>query len=326
MWYEPGKKWIMSLATKNNVTFYSSPDLKSWTKESQFGEDRGAHGGGWECPDLFSLNDKGKERWVLIANLNPGAPNGGSGTQYFIGNFDGKTFSSDQKETKWLDYGPDNYAGITWSNTEERKIFLGWMSNWQCANLVPTETFRNAMTIPRELYLKRSGDDLFVASKPVTEMTAIQDKPLIAKDIDLKSQIDLTKKIGGLVLPCRLNLSFDKTKNFELELSNDLGEKLLIGYDKTNNQYFIDRTKSGKTEFQKDFAGKHVAPRLAKSAKINMTLIFDVSSVELFADDGLSVMSELFFPDKPYDKLSVQSTDYMEIEKLEFIGLKSIWK
>ncbi|MEO7801855.1 MAG: glycoside hydrolase family 32 protein, partial [Ginsengibacter sp.] len=326
MWYEPGKKWIMSLATKNNVTFYSSPDLKSWTKTGEFGEDRGAHGGGWECPDLFPLNDNGKERWVLIANLNPGAPNGGSGTQYFIGDFDGKTFSSDQKETKWIDYGPDDYAGITWANTGLRKIFLGWMSNWQYANQVPTTTFRNAMTITRDLSIKHLGDDMFIVSRPVTEMSAIQNKPVVVKNIHVAKEVDLTKKIGGLTIPCRLNVRFDKVENFELVLSNNLGEELLIGYDKTNNQYFIDRTKSGKTDFQKDFAGKHVAPRLTKSGKINMILIFDVSSVELFADDGLSVMTEIFFPNKPYDKISIRSTDNMEIEKLEFIRLKSIWK
>lgn len=326
MWYEPGKKWIMTLATAKDVTFYSSPDLKSWTKESQFGEGRGAHGGGWECPDLFTLNDNGKERWVLIANLNPGAPNGGSGTQYFIGDFDGKTFSSDQKETKWLDYGPDDYAGITWSNTTQRKIFMGWMSNWQYANQLPTTTFRNAMTITRDLFIKHIGNDMFIASIPVTEMSAIEDKAVVVKNIHVVKPADLTKKIGGLTLPCRLNLSFDKTKNFKLVLSNVLGEELLIGYDKDNNQYFIDRTKSGKTNFQKDFAGKHVAPRLAKDENINMTLIFDVSSVELFADDGFSVMTELFFPNKPYDKISVRSQDYVVVKKLEYIKLNSIWE
>ena len=154
MWYEPQKKWIMTLATKDNITFYSSPDLKSWIKESDFGDGRGAHGGVWECPDLIPLDDNGKQRWVLIVNLNPGAPNKGSGTQYFVGDFDGKTFTSDQTDTRWMDYGPDNYAGITWSNTGKRKIFFGWMSNWMYANLVPTETWRNALTIPRDLKLK----------------------------------------------------------------------------------------------------------------------------------------------------------------------------
>ncbi|CAF4628244.1 unnamed protein product, partial [Rotaria sp. Silwood2] len=130
MWYEAQKKWLMTLATKDRITFYSSKDLKNWIKESEFGETIGAHDGVWECPDLFSMDDNGKKVWVLIVNLNPGGPNKGSATQYFVGNFDGSTFIPFNTTIKWIDYGPDEYAGITWSNTGNRKIFLGWMSNW----------------------------------------------------------------------------------------------------------------------------------------------------------------------------------------------------
>ena len=153
MWYDAGKKWIMTLAVKDHITFYSSPDLKNWKKESEFGKDVGAHGGVWECPDLISFDDNGKQVWVLIVNINPGGPNGGSATQYFIGDFDGKKFTPINTDTKWIDYGPDEYAGVTWSNTGNRKIFLGWMSNWSYAQLVPTQTWRSAMTLPRNLSL-----------------------------------------------------------------------------------------------------------------------------------------------------------------------------
>src|SRR5258705_1699538 len=139
MWFEKEKKWVMTLATKDRITFYSSANFKEWTKESEFGENAGAHGGVWECPDWFPLEYDGKQIWVLIVNLNPGGPNKGSATQYFLGDFNGKSFLPFNTETKWLDYGPDEYAGVTWSNTGERKIFLGWMSNWLYANVVPTE-------------------------------------------------------------------------------------------------------------------------------------------------------------------------------------------
>ena len=176
MWHEPTKKWIMSLAVVDRIYFYSSPDLKNWNKESEFGDSAGAHGGVWECPDLFSLEYNGKEVWVLIVNLNPGGPNKGSGTQYFLGDFNGKKFLPYSLETKWLDYGPDNYAGITWSNTGKRKIFLGWMSNWTYAELVPTETWRSAMTIPRELRIVKIGDKMFVASTIVKEISTIKSR------------------------------------------------------------------------------------------------------------------------------------------------------
>jgi fructan beta-fructosidase len=325
MWYEPQKKWVMTLATKDRITFYTSPDLKDWAKESEFGKELGAHGGVWECPDLFTLDDNGKKIWVLIVNLNPGGPNGGSATQYFLGDFDGKTFTPSHTDTRWPDYGPDEYAGITWSNTGNRKIFLGWMSNWLYANLVPTVKWRNAMTLPRELKVKHVGNDIFITSQPVTELNKIESRLITFQDVLVNKNLDLSAKTGKVELPCRLNLDFEKATDFSLILSNDVEEKLVIGYDKKQNQYFIDRTKSGKVNFQKEFAGKHFAPRLADTDKMNISLIIDVSSVELFADDGLSVMTEIFFPSKPYNQISIQSSESISVKKLEYTHLNSIW-
>lgn len=324
MWYQPQKKWIMALSAKDSIEFYSSPDLKNWVKESAFGEGRGAHGGGWECPDLFQLDDNGKQRWVLIVNLNPGAPNGGSGTQYFVGDFDGKTFTSNQKNTQWLDYGPDNYAGITWSNTGKRKIFIGWMSNWSYANQVPTETWRNAMTLPRELKIKHVGKDIFVSSQPITELASITLKPANTQNILVNKNLNIAGKATNLTLPCRINLTLEKIKDFSLVVSNNIGDSLIIGYDTSQQQYFIDRTKSGKKDFQKDFADRHVAPRLTNNPAMKISLIIDVSSIELFADDGLTVMTAIFFPNKPYNQIDLQNKDNILIKKLEYVNLKSI--
>jgi fructan beta-fructosidase len=324
MWYEAQKKWIMTLATKDRITFYSSKDLKSWIKESEFGATVGAHGGVWECPDLFTLDDNGKKVWVLLVSINPGGPNKGSATQYFIGDFDGNKFTPLTTDVKWIDYGPDDYAGITWSNTGNRKIFLGWMSNWMYANVVPTETWRNAMTIPRELKLKHVGDEILVASQPVAELSKIQSKPITISNVKIANSIDMAVRTGKVKLPCRINLSIDEIKDFSLVVSNDMGEELIIGYDKKQNQYFIDRTKSGKTDFQKEFAGKHVAPRFTNNNQMNISLIIDVSSVELFADDGLTVMTEIFFPNKPYNKVQIQSPANILIKKMEYISFKSM--
>jgi fructan beta-fructosidase len=324
MWYEPQKKWIMTLATKDRITFYSSRDLKNWIKESEFGATAGAHGGVWECPDLFTLDDNGKKVWVLIVNLNPGGPNKGSATQYFLGDFNGNEFTPYNTDIKWIDYGPDEYAGITWSNTGNRKIFLGWMSNWMYANAVPTETWRNAMTIPRELKLKHVGKDILITSQPVIELSKIQSKPIIVSNLKVNDRIDISGKTGKVNIPCRINLSMDEIKDFSLIVSNDKGEELIIGYDKKQNQYFIDRSKSGKIDFQKDFAARHAAPRFTYNKKMTISLVIDVSSVELFADDGLTVMTEIFFPNKPYSKIHIESTDHCLIKKMEYMNLKSI--
>jgi fructan beta-fructosidase len=316
IWYEPQKKWIMTLAVKDRIIFYSSPNLKDWKRESEFGSEIGAHGGVWECPDLFTLDDGSKKVWVLIVNLNPGGPNKGSATQYFLGDFDGTQFTPYNTDVKWLDYGPDEYAGVTWSNTGNRKIFLGWMSNWLYANVVPTKNWRSAMTIPRELKLKHEGNEIFIVSSPIAELSKIEAKPVGRENVK-------ANKTARVNLPCRLNLNFQESKDFALTISNDVNEQTIIGYDQKENQFFIDRTKSGKTDFQKDFAAKSVAPRLT-SASMNISLIIDVSSVELFADNGLTVMTAIFFPNKPYNQIHFKSADNLAIKKIEFIKLNSI--
>ena len=325
MWYEPQKKWIMTLATKDRVTFFSSPNLKNWVKESEFGKVLGAHGGVWECPDLFTLNDNGKQVWVVIVNINPGGPNGGSATQYFLGNFDGKNFTATDTKTRWLDYGPDEYAGITWSNTGERKIFLGWMSNWKYCNLVPTTAWRNAMTIPRELKLAHSGSDLLVTSEPVNELNKIRAENINLNNLKINKTLDLSAKAGKISFPCRLDLEFEDINDFSVVLSNSNKEEVTIGFDKNQKQFFIDRTHSGKTDFQKDFAARHVAPRFTDNKLMNMSLIIDVSSVELFADGGKTVMTEIFFPNKPFDQMHMQTQHSAVIKKLMYSKLNSIW-
>ncbi|MBL7742355.1 MAG: glycoside hydrolase family 32 protein [Chitinophagaceae bacterium] len=322
MWHQPTKKWIMSLAVADRIFFYSSPDLKKWSKESEFGESAGAHGGVWECPDLFSLDYDGRALWVLVVSLNPGGPNKGSATQYFIGDFDGKNFSPYNTETKWLDYGPDDYAGITWSGTGNRKIFLGWMSNWMYANIVPTESWRSAATLPRELKIKNTGNDMLIASQPVKELSAIRSKPFIRNNIFLGKPFHLAPNTGPVKFPCLLDLAMDQVKDFSITLLNEAGNELVIGYDGKNNRYFIDRTRSGNVGFHQEFAAIHTAPRFSSSSKMDMTLVIDVSSAELFADDGLTVMTQLFFPHAPFTKITIQSAEGAVIKKLEYSVLK----
>lgn len=326
MWYEPQKKWIMTLATKDRITFYSSPNLKNWTRESEFGQDLGAHGGVWECPDLFTLDHNGKNIWVLIVNIGSGGPNKGSATQYFLGDFDGNKFTASDTATKWIDYGPDDYAGITWSNTGNRKIFLGWMTNWLYANKVPTEKWRGAMTLPRELQLKTAGEDILIASEPVKELTAIETKPYVLEKISFTKELNISEKSRETRFPCRLSLNLDTINDFSIILSNEPGDELVIGYDKSMNQYYIDRSKSGKVNFQNDFAARHFAPRFVTTPKANLSLLIDLSSIELFADDGLTVMTETFFPNKPYNKIIIKANGDFTIKKLVLVNYKSTWQ
>lgn len=326
IWYAPQNKWVMTVATHDHVTYYSSSNLKDWKKESEFGKGVGAHGGVWECPDLISFDVDGKKVWVQIVSINPGGPNGGSATQYFVGDFNGTTFTPYSTDAKWIDYGTDDYAGVTWSNTGERRIFLGWMSNWQYATIVPTEKWRSAMTVPRELKLKKMGNDYWLTSMPVKELDALKKNAVSLKNVQFQRGFDLSQKVKELPGQYQINLTANNAKSFSIVLSNDLGEEVVIGYNKEENVYYIDRAKSGKVDFQKDFAKRMTGLRLSRNNNINLMLIVDVASVELFADNGLTVMTGIFFPNKTYNNVKIKSPDDFSVNELSYAEMKSIWQ
>jgi fructan beta-fructosidase len=322
-WHQESKKWIMTLAVQDRIAFYSSPNLLNWTKESEFGKTIGAHGGVWECPDLFTLDHNGQKVWVLLVSINPGAPNGGSATQYFTGSFDGKTFTPFDTTTRWIDYGPDNYAGVTWSNTGDRKIFMGWMSNWLYAQEVPTEKWRSAMTVPRDLALEKIGNEFFLRSMPVPELDKITIEPLGEKDLAPR-QMDVIW-MGKLNGPAKLEISADEITDFELMFSNDVSNKLLVGYDKASNSFFIDRSGSGNARFKEGFDTKATAPRISKTKTLNVTFIIDVASIELFADNGLSVMTGIFFPERVFSNITLSSKDGLKVKSLRLSNIKPVF-
>lgn len=333
-WHEPSKLWVVILAVGDHVRFYNSKNLKDWTLTGTFGKTEGAHGGVWECPDLFPLQIEGTKetKWVLLQSLGNGAPNGGSGTQYFIGNFDGKTFTNDNKaETAlWLDYGRDNYAGVTWSNApNDRRLFLGWMSNWQYAQQVPTEKWRSAMTLSRELRLKNTTKGLRVVQNVVKEAEILRG----GKTLELKAKtIGKELKITPLKLPLvEMELDMDIARStaidFGVELSNTKGETFRVGFEVATNRFYTDRTKAGKTDFSKDFAkGRHYAPRQSSDKKLKLHLYFDASSVELLADDGETAMTDLFFPNENFTAIKIFSKGGKTVLlKANAWELKSIW-
>ena len=299
LWHAPTKKWIMTLAVKNKVSFYSSPNLKDWTKEADFGMEIGSHDGVWECPDLFPLQLNNKTYWVLTSSINPGGPNKGSATQYFIGDFDGHTFKSNSTKTKWMDYGADNYAGVTFSNiggnsnTRGKAISIGWMSNWMYAQQVPTVNWRSAMTTPRNLSISEENGETYLRSMPI---------------IFPESNPINVKGITAIKAPLILNMSETPIHSFTIIMSNKLGEHVDFGYDSISNQYFIDRTAAGVHDFHNEFAAKHFAPRISNSKiQERFKVIIDKTSIEMFADFGLTVMTDIFFPTVPYNIILVKS-------------------
>ena len=282
-WNDDLKQWNLILASGQQMNIYSSKNLKDWKYESCFGEGYGNHGGVWECPDLLKIGDK----WVLICNINPGGPFGGSATQYFVGTFDGHKFTCESKHeiTKWMDYGKDHYATVSFSNAPNgRIVVLPWMSNWQYANQVPTQQFRSANGLPRDVSLYNYNGEEYVSVKPSPEVLNAFEQ----------------KASGRFQMVSYLEVTNIKS-NASIVLSNDKDEYVTMVYDGKNGTFSMDRTQSGLTEFHNDFKSKTIAP--TNGTIKGMQIFVDRCSIEAFDIDGKVAMSNLVFPSKPYDKI-----------------------
>ena len=311
-WYAPGKHWVMILAVGQEMQIFSSKDLKEWKKESSFGAKQGAHGGVWECPDLVQLPVEGSKdkKWVLICNLNPGGPFGGSAAQYFVGTFDGKKFTNESPtQTKWLDWGKDNYATVTWSNApDNRCIALGWMSNWQYQAVLPTYQYRGSNTIARDLTLYEEEGDYYLKSAPSPEIESLRGEKVsipsfkVSDSYEVKSLLDDNE--GAYEI--EMTIKNSGASKIVFSLLNDKGEKLYMYYNVPRKQFVMDRSESGIVDFSKDFPAVTVAP-VADTDNIRLRLFIDKSSIEAFGEDGKYVMTNRIFPNAPYNRLQFES-------------------
>lgn len=311
-WYAPGKHWVMMLAVGQEMQIYSSGNLKEWKKESSFGAMQGAHGGVWECPDLVEVAVEGskEKKWVLICNLNPGGPFGGSAAQYFVGSFDGKKFVNESPtQTKWLDWGKDNYATVTWSNAPAgRCIALGWMSNWQYANSVPTTQYRSANTLARDLTLYRVGGELYLKSKPSPEIKKARAEEKKIPTFEVKGNYEVASLLADNKGAYEIEMAIENkgTSKIDFSLMNEKGEKVAMYYDVVRKQFVMDRSASGIVGFSRDFPAVTVAP-VRNTDQIHLRLFIDRSSVEAFGEDGEYVMTNLVFPAEPYNRMVFSS-------------------
>lgn len=290
-WNEDIKRWNMIMAEGQHMDIYSSADLKEWKLESQFGAEYGNHGGVWECPDLMKMKVCGTDqyKWMLLCNINPGGPFGGSATQYFVGQFDGHKFTCESapEVTKWMDYGKDHYATVTFDNAPDgRRVAMAWMSNWQYANQVPTMQYRSANSVPRDLDLYEYQGQTYCGVTPSPELAAARPK----------------KATKTLTEACEMVVTL--RGNATITLANDKGEQVVMTYDEKSRTFAMDRTKSGQKEFSDDFAALTVAPVHGKMSQLR--LFIDRSSIEAFDADGKMAMTNLVFPTKPYNKVLVK--------------------
>ena len=325
LWHEDTKRWVMVtvLPDQHKVRFFGSKDLKRWEALSDFGP-AGATGGVWECPDLFPLEVEGEPgvtRWVLDVDLNPGGVAGGSGGQYFIGRFDGRTFVDDAPagDTLWADYGKDFYATISFSDippADGRRIWMAWASNWQYANETPTSPWRGAQSIPRELSLRRTAAGLRLVQRPVRELTTLRDgapRVGLGPATPLSPAAEITLEIAA------------GAGDAGLRLFNDAGEELVVGAGGTPFEVFVDRRRSRTTPFHKDYPGRHAGPVRSADGRVRLRVIVDRSMVEVFANEGETVITERFFPTRPMTKIEPLNSERI-VGPVTMWTLTPVWR
>lgn len=323
-WNEEKSIWQMVLVAKDHVLFYESTDLKDWKQISEFRFNDEPPLGVWECPDLFKLNVEGTQenKWVLlISHGGESAPNGGSGTRYFVGDYDGTTFTTQQTKSHWIDYGTDNYAGVTFNSTpNNERVFIGWMSNWNYATTTPTEAWRSAMTLPRKLSLKSTDDGYILQSK------LIEGFDKLTLNI---SKEELLGEVPGKFSYTKLQesiISFDVALKSELELkvSNSIGDAYVLKYNAENGILIADRSKSGNVEFNKMFLKSSIQTvNIGKQKNISITLVLDASSIEVFINDGEFVLTSQVFPNENYTNFEILPDDNLEIKNFNIQSIKS---
>ena len=337
-WYEPQKKWVMVavFADEKEVKILDSTDLKRWKLRGTFGP-LGSAKGQWECPDLFELQLDEKShatKWVMIVNRNPGAPAGGTGTEYFIGTFDGATFTNETPAEKelWADYGKDFYATNSFSDipiTDGRRIWIGWISNWQYANAEPTKLWRGAQSLPRVLRLKTYPDGIRLIQTPIKEVEQFRTKQLLSgngSSIQLANDKIRAANVKGDALEIEAELNPGDTGEIGFRLRKGQSEETLVGVSAKTHEVFIDRTRSGLVSFSPDFSGRHRAD-LHWTSPVKLHIFLDRSSVEVFANDGETVLTDRIYPSPGSNGFEIysESTD-AQISSLSIWKLNSIWK
>lgn len=315
MWHIQTSKWVMTLAAGNKIMFFNSPNLKDWTLTGSFSSSDLSLGT-YECPDLFPMQVQVKDnqiKWVLLSSFTSGTPSGSCGTAYFIGDFDGKTFRSENPLPRWFDYGADNYAGVTFNNIPEldnRRLFIGWMNNWSYANHIPATNWRGNMTLPRELKLNYAEGKYNLHTSPVRELqnSYTNSETCALKDFGKSVTYQKLLMTGCFSVEIILN---ETTDSFNITLSNTNDEKVSLNY--SDQKLTIGRKNSGKVKTSEFFERDQIMQ--VQSAKpLKIQFVYDVSTLEIFVNDGESSMSEKVFPEIPYSEIKISSNDKFSLD------------
>ncbi|WP_339272317.1 glycoside hydrolase family 32 protein [Paenibacillus sp. FSL W8-0426] len=347
-WHDESSMWIMVLAVRDRVEFYTSSNLKEWSFASEFGSDiPGIHRGVFECPDVFRIQvaeDPSITKWILTLSVgdrngvnpkDPEPPAGGSGMMYFIGSFDGKSFTPDETlesldAIRWIDYGSDFYAAVTWDgipNEDGRKIWIGWMNNWRYASTLPSKEWRGNMSIPREIQLKSCSEGLRLIQAPISELSQLRKPILSLKDLTIKPGSNVLSDISAVKAEIIAEFEIGTAIEFGFKVRKSSNQETIIGYNVLNEELFVDRTKSNAIDFHPDFAAKHKAFMKSEHEQIQLSIYVDWSSVEVFGNKGKTIVSDMIFPDLESRGLELYALGgELKVVSLQINDLASIWE
>ncbi|OAS21828.1 glycoside hydrolase family 32 protein [Paenibacillus oryzisoli] len=335
IWHEPTKSWVMVVSVDNRVQFYTSPDLKAWKLASEFGKDQGSHAAVWECPDLFELPVEGTQtkKWVLTISIGNNNTTKGSTAQYFVGSFDGHTFKNENppSDVLWTDSGKDFYAAMSYSDIpakDGRRIWLGWMSNWRYPFVMPTGAWKGNLSIPRELRLRNiPNQGIRLIQEPIKELQTLHGKEVSIKKQQLADGVNPFERVKGTSYELVSELTIQPNSKVEFQLRKGIDQTTKVTYDAYAEKLTIDRTHSGISSFEKNFAEQVTAPLKLKDGKLKLQFFVDEASLEIFANDGEAVVSSLIFPDPTSNRLDLTASEgSVMLEKAQFYPMGTIWR
>ncbi|WCM62846.1 glycoside hydrolase family 32 protein [Paenibacillus polymyxa] len=347
IWHDESSMWIMVLAVRDRVEFYTSPNLKEWSFASEFGSDiPHIHRGIFECPDIFRIQvdeDSNTTKWILMLSVgdrngvnpdDPEPPAGGSGMMYFVGSFDGKSFTPDEAlesidTIKWVDYGSDFYAAVSWngiSNEDGRKIWIGWMNNWRYATTLPSKEWRGKTSIPRELQLRTYLEGLRLIQTPINELSQLRKPILSLQDLTIKPGMNVLSDISAAKAEIIAEFEIGTAVEFGFKVRKSANQETIIGYNISNEELFVDRTKSSATDFHSDFTAIHKATMKPEHGRVQLSIYVDWSSVEVFGNHGKTIISDMIFPDLESRGLELYAIGgEQRVVSLQINDLVSIW-
>src|SRR3954453_10554255 len=273
----------------------------------------------WNVQDL-----RGKDAQIQLVDRSTGGWGHVLADQFTFADAPAQTA---EQRSSWMDYGKDFYAAVTWNDVPDgRRIAIGWMNNWNYAGAIPTDPWRSAMSVPRELSLQTLDGQERLVQRPVRELRSLRGRRSFTQHHRTIPQGTTTLPVRGKALEIKADLRIRSAQQAGLKVRTGNGEETVIGYDTQTDELYVDRTRSGRVDFSRDFPGVQRAPLAARHGRVHLRILVDWSSVEVFADGGRRVITDQIFPSPESDGVELFADGGSAgLDRLKIRHLRSSW-